>query len=68
MHSLLPAHAAEKLAESFDEHGLRLRLRLPSMYEGLGQRLRDLSRGTATLHRYEAASEWVAPTSLPASA
>ncbi len=58
VHSLLPAHAAEKLAESFDEHGLRLRLRLPaSMYEGLGQRLRDLSRGAATLQKDETASE-----------
>lgn len=58
VHSLLPAYAAEKLAESFDEHGLRLRLRLPaSMYQSLGQRLRDLSRGAATLQKDETASE-----------
>ena len=40
----------KKPEESFDEHGLRLRLRLPaSMFAGLAQRLRDLSRGAATL-------------------
>ena len=48
----------EKLAEEFDEHGLRLRLRLPaSMFEGLAQRLRDLSRGAVDLHRLEARGE-----------
>lgn len=54
VHGLLAAHSAEKLAESFDEHGLRLRLRLPvAMYSGLGERLRDLSRGAATLETPE---------------
>ena len=58
VHSLLTAYAAEKLAESFDEQGLRLRLRLPaSMFEGLAQRLRDLSRGAAHLKLIEAAVE-----------
>ncbi len=55
VHSLLPAFQAEKTGESFDENGLRLRLRLPaSMFEGLAQRLRDLSRGAATLTIHEA--------------
>ena len=39
----------------FDEHGQRLRLRLPaSMFDGLARRLRDLSRGAATLTIHEA--------------
>jgi len=55
VHSLLQSHSASKLAESFDEQGLRLRLRLPaSMFDGLAQRLRDLSRGAATLEVIEA--------------
>lgn len=54
VHALLPAFAAEKTGESFDEHGLHLRLRLPaSRYDGLAERLRDLSRGAARLHRLE---------------
>ena len=58
VHSLLPAYAALKLEESFDEQGLRLRLRLPaSMFADLAQRLRDLSRGAATLEIIEAAGE-----------
>jgi uncharacterized YigZ family protein len=58
VHALLPAYEAHKLAEEFDEHGLRLRLRLPaSMFEGLAQRLRDLSRGAVDLHRLEARGE-----------
>jgi uncharacterized YigZ family protein len=57
VHSLLAAFAADKLAESFDEHGLRLRLRLPaSMFAGLAERLRDLSRGTAVLTIIETAT------------
>jgi putative IMPACT (imprinted ancient) family translation regulator len=55
VHGLLAAVAAEKLAETFDEHGLRLRLRLPAaMYAVLAGRLRDASRGAATLHTIEA--------------
>ena len=43
-----------KLAESFDEDGLRLRFRLPaSSYDTVAARLRDLSRGSARLHRFE---------------
>jgi uncharacterized YigZ family protein len=50
VHSLLAEFSAEKLGESFDKHGLRLRLRLPaSMSTLLAQRLRDLSRGAAIL-------------------
>jgi hypothetical protein len=48
------AYAALKLGESFDEQGLRLRLRLPaSMFADLAQRLRDLSRGAARLEIME---------------
>lgn len=58
VHSLLPIHAAEKLSETFDEQGLRLRLRLPaSMLPSLAQRLRDLSRGAAVLNIIEATGE-----------
>lgn len=58
VHSLLAAFSAEKLDEDFDEHGLRLRLRLPaSMFEGLAGRLRDISRGSAYLHTLETAAE-----------
>ena len=58
VHALLPVFEARKLAEEFDEHGLRLRLRLPaSMFEGLAQRLRDFSRGAVELHRLEARGE-----------
>lgn len=54
VHALLPAFDAGKTGESFDEHGLHLRLRLPaSRYEALADRLRDLSRGAARLHRLE---------------
>ena len=54
MHASLAAFAAEKTGETFDEHGLHLRLRLPaSSYGALADRLRDLSRGAARLHRLE---------------
>ena len=54
VHGLLEAYAASKRAESFDEHGLRLSLRLPaSSFEALAVRLRDLSRGAARLTRSE---------------
>lgn len=50
VHALLAATGASKLGERFDEGGLRLRLRLPaSMVGELERRLRDLSRGAATL-------------------
>ncbi|KFN47632.1 IMPACT family protein [Arenimonas metalli] len=54
LHGLLDAVGARKLGETFDEHGLHLRLRLPaSSFEGLADRLRDLSRGAARLRRLE---------------
>ena len=47
-HELIGQFRAEKLEESFDERGLRLRLRLPaSSYDKLAARVRDLSRGAA---------------------
>lgn len=58
VHALLTHMEAEKLAETFDEHGLHLRLRLPaSMFDTLRQRLCDLSRGTAILRHCETISE-----------
>jgi uncharacterized YigZ family protein len=54
VHGLLAGCDADKLAEAFDEHGLRLRLRLPAaMYAVLAERLRDASRGSATLTKIE---------------
>lgn len=50
VHALLAQAGGQKLEESFDETGLRLRLRLPAtMVAGVAERLRDLSRGAATL-------------------
>lgn len=50
VHALLAQLQAEKVAEAFDEHGLCLRLRLPTtMLGALAERLRDLSRGAADL-------------------
>lgn len=50
VHALIAQAGAQKLAESFDERGLRLRLRLPAtMVTEVSERLRDLSRGAATL-------------------
>lgn len=58
VHNLLAGVTAEKLSETFDETGLRLHLRLPaSSYDGLALRLRDVSRGAATLHRLDATHE-----------
>ena len=55
VHALLPAVGAQKLAEDFDADGLRLRLRLPAaMLAELDRRLRDLSRGAASLTLIEA--------------
>jgi uncharacterized YigZ family protein len=55
VHALLAAHAAEKLAESFEIDGLRLRLRLPaSSFAVLAERVRDASRGSARLLRLDA--------------
>ena len=52
--AVLASLGADKLEESFDEAGLRLRLRLPAaMYPDLERRLRDLSRGAATLEPIE---------------
>jgi uncharacterized YigZ family protein len=54
VHALLDTLDAQKLGEDFDENGLHLRLRVPD-YNGdlLATRLRDLSRGAASLHRIE---------------
>lgn len=50
VHSLLRETSAQKVVESFNERGLSLRLRLPaSMVEQLTARLRDISRGTASI-------------------
>ena len=50
VHELLARTGAAKTGEVFDEHGLHLSLRVPaSSYPGLAERLRDLSRGAATL-------------------
>ncbi|HLU13171.1 MAG TPA: YigZ family protein [Arenimonas sp.] len=52
VHALLAQVEAGKLEEGFDEHGLRLRLRLPAArLDELAAKLRDLSRGSARLHR-----------------
>ncbi|MBW8369210.1 MAG: IMPACT family protein [Arenimonas sp.] len=54
VHALLDASGAQKLHEHFDEHGLHLRLRLPaSSYAALADRLRDVSRGAASLRPLE---------------
>jgi putative IMPACT (imprinted ancient) family translation regulator len=54
LHGLFDALGAQKLDETFDEHGLHLRLRLPaSSFDTLADRLRDLSRGAARLRRLE---------------
>ena len=50
VHELLARTGAAKTGEVFDEHGLHLSLRVPaSSYPGLAERLRDLSRGAASL-------------------
>lgn len=55
VHALMAAVGASKQAETFATDGLRLRLRLPaSMVGELDRRLRDLSRGAATLTLIEA--------------
>jgi uncharacterized YigZ family protein len=54
VHGLLAEFGGEKLDESFDECGLRLRVRLPDYtIDPLALRLRDVSRGTASLHLIE---------------
>jgi putative IMPACT (imprinted ancient) family translation regulator len=58
VHELVGQLQGQKLAESFDEHGLRLCLRLPaSSYDRLACRLRDLSRGAAEIRMIEKPSE-----------
>ena len=50
VHELLARTGAAKTGEVFDEHGLHLSVRVPaSSYAELAARLRDLSRGTASL-------------------
>lgn len=45
VHAALPAHAADKLSEEFDETGAKLRLRLPAaQVEALKNHLRDATR------------------------
>ena len=45
VHTLLAAHAVEKLGESFDEHGARLHVELPAeRVDDLKTRLRDATR------------------------
>ncbi len=45
VHATLPQFGAEKLGEDFDEHGAKLRLRLPAeQVEALKTRLRDATR------------------------
>jgi putative IMPACT (imprinted ancient) family translation regulator len=58
LHDLIAQVKGQKLAESFDERGLHLRLRLPaSSYDKLAARLRDLSRGAAEIRTIETKSE-----------
>lgn len=58
VHTLLNQLAAQKCGEAFDEHGLHLQCRLPaSNYETLTHRLRDLSRGSASLTRSDETPE-----------
>tara|TARA_R110002020_G_scaffold86363_36_gene212892 strand:+ start:377 stop:982 length:606 start_codon:yes stop_codon:yes gene_type:complete len=50
VHGLLAEFGGEKLDEAFDEAGLRLRVRLPDYtIDPLARRLRDISRGAASL-------------------
>lgn len=54
VHGLLAEFGGEKLDETFDEAGLQLRVRLPDYTVGpLAGRLRDISRGSASLHCLE---------------
>jgi putative IMPACT (imprinted ancient) family translation regulator len=54
VHDELARHGAAKTAETFDEHGLHVSLRLPATrYRGLADRLRDLSRGAILLQSPE---------------
>lgn len=55
VHSLLSAHQAQKLHESYDAQGLQLSLRLPSAhFDALAATLRDATRGQAELIRLDA--------------
>ncbi|WP_051924272.1 IMPACT family protein [Arenimonas donghaensis] len=54
VHGLLAEFGGQKLDESFATSGLRLRVRLPDYtIDSLAGRLRDISRGTASLQRIE---------------
>jgi uncharacterized YigZ family protein len=54
VHGLLAEFGGEKLDETFDEAGLRLRVRLPDYtIDPLARRLRDISRGAASLRPEE---------------
>ncbi len=54
VHALLQACKGEKLLETFDSDGLSLQFRLPAPnFEEFSNRVRDLSRGSAQLHRLE---------------
>ncbi len=55
VHAALAAHAAEKLAEDFDENGARLRLRLPAdRVEALKIHLRDATRDRVRFEQSDA--------------
>ena len=54
VHGLLAEFGGEKLEEHFAADGLHLRVRLPDYtVDLLANRLRDISRGAASLHRLE---------------
>ena len=54
VHGLLAEFGGQKLDETFAEDGLRMRVRLPDYtIDSLAGRLRDVSRGAASLHRLE---------------
>lgn len=54
VHGLLAEFGGQKLEEDFATSGLRLRVRLPDYtIDPLAARLRDISRGAASLHRIE---------------
>jgi len=57
VHGLLAEFGGQKLDERFATSGLRLRVRLPDYtIDSLAARLRDISRGAASLHRIETPS------------
>jgi putative IMPACT (imprinted ancient) family translation regulator len=50
VHAALALHGAERLAETFDADGVRLRIRLPAdRVEALAAHLRDATRNRARI-------------------